>query len=181
MLRFNLLPTQFRERLLFSQKMRKMGGYIKIFVGLLAILSFFLLFALIYLQHQRDFFISELTSTQNDPQNIIIEQIQRNIGQFNEQLKQSLGSTPSINWASLLIDLSSRSPEGIYLNSFIVQDFPPLKKVTLQGKADRRDQLMEFENLLKSSSFFTDINSPLSNYQKTQDILFQISLTIKNP
>jgi len=179
MLRFNLLPQAFQERLLFAQKIRRASTSIKIFFGLLATLSLFLIFTLVYLQKQDALFSEELALIKGTQQNTTIIKIQRDIEHFNNEVKRLFSAPPSSNWSSILIELSTITPQGMSFDSLSLEGKGRSEQVNLRGKARRREDIIQFEKALRQSVFFSKIVSPLSNYQRAENVTFQLSFTLK--
>lgn len=179
MLKFNLLPFELREHFTFSQKTKKASFYIKIFIGLLGILSLFLVFALTYLEHQKEFFTSELKSVTSNPHHVEIEQIQAYIQKFNKKLGEISTVPLSKDWSSLLIEISALTPERVVLEKIAIEGVPPKERLVLEGNAAQSTDLKSFEKKLSASNYFTEVTSPLSNYEKDEDIEFKMSLEIK--
>ncbi|MBI3335112.1 MAG: hypothetical protein HY001_01265 [Candidatus Portnoybacteria bacterium] len=180
LLRFNLLPPSFRQQFLFAQRVKRALLSLNIAVGLLGVLSLFLLFTLVYLQKQEEFFTEELARVKRNPQHLAIERIQNEIQRFNEQLRYLFLAPPSTDWASLLIELAKLAPEGVSLNALVVQGKVPNERVVLEGGAKTREQLIQFERALRSWAFAANVVSPLTNYQKPAQIAFQISFNLKS-
>lgn len=179
LLRFNLLPPSFRQQFLFAQRVKRAFLSIDIVVGLLGVLSLFLLFTLVYLQKQEEFFTEELARVKSNPQHLAIERIQNEIEQFNQQLRYLFLAPPSTDWASLLVELANLAPEGVSLKTLVAQGNVPNERIVLEGEAKTREQLIQFERALRSSAFAANVLSPLANYQKPAQIAFQISFSLK--
>ncbi len=78
-------------------------------------------------------------------------------------------------YAGLLRLLEDIQPEGIALREISGKEYT----MTLSGRADRRDDLLEFENGLKSSECVSRVNVPLSNLFSQSDIDFQLDFDMK--
>ncbi len=181
MLRFNLIPPELRTRFVFLQKAKHFSRYGNILLGLLAMFSLFLLFALVYLQNQQAFFAQELAQAKQNPQNITLEAIKKSSEQFNKELKARVGSSPAIEWYTLLTQLTNLVPTNIALSSISINQAGASTQIALDGKAPERQALRTFENILHSSPLIKDLVSPLSNYQKTENITFTFSFTFAPP
>jgi Tfp pilus assembly protein PilN len=72
--------------------------------------------------------------------------------------------------SDLLIDFNALVPTGIALNSLSVNQ--KTLEVLINGKAVLRENLVAFQNNLENSSFLKDIESPISNILKREDIDF---------
>lgn len=174
MLRFNLLPKEFRERIFIAQQARRASFYVNILFGLTAILSLFLLFILIYLQSREEIFLNDLKEARQNPRTVEIESIQKDIMRFNAQLKEALKTSASPKWSVLLIELSRITPESLNFHTLVVEED---KRITIEGDALTREDLLTFEKRLRQSQFFSNVISPLSNYQSQRDITFHLSFS----
>lgn len=69
-------------------------------------------------------------------------------------------------------------PDGVSLAGFDLN--APTRKLTLSGKAVTRESFLLFEKNLKGkTSVFSEVNSPLSNVLKPDNITFVLVLTLK--
>lgn len=181
MLRFNLIPPELRTRFIFLQKAKHFSRYGNILLGLLAMFSLFLLFALVYLQKQQAFFADELTAVRETPQNIIIEKVRKSSDKFNEELKTRVTNTPSVDWYTFLTELTDFIPPDVALKSIGVTQANASPQIVLEGEASERQVLRTFEDTLRSSPLVKDLISPLANYRRTEDIMFTFSFTLVPP
>jgi len=177
---FNLLPEELKEEFNFTQKIKKTSRYLRMILGLLGLFSLFLLFNLIYLQYLQRTLSEELSLIAHEPSAIAVEQSKRDIQAFNNELNALAKPRRSFDWPLFLNHLALTIPDSITLERLSVQQRSSGVGITLEGKAPQRQDLINFENLLRSSPYVSNVVSPLSNYRKTQDITFQIILDIKN-
>ena len=95
------------------------------------------------------------------------------INNLNEKI-ETLNSvqTDYYNWPQLLANFSNLVPEDVTLVQFNAQ----LKshQFSIQGYAKDRDSFLTFKNSLDQSGFFYNLESPLSDILKKQDITFEI-------
>jgi Tfp pilus assembly protein PilN len=77
-------------------------------------------------------------------------------------------------WTNFFYELSRITPEGVKLRNLSTDQFD----VVLSGKSKSRDELIVFRDRLESSNCFTDVNVPLSNIVKKEDIDFKIEIKI---
>lgn len=179
MLSFNLLPPELRKRVIFSQQAKKIGAHLNVFLGLLGVLSFFLLFVLIYLQNQYVFFRGELDEVKRSSQNLRIEQIKSDIARFNNQLTRISAPLTPPDWTLFLGSLAAVTPEGVVLHSLGVSRNAGDMRISIEGSAKRREDVIQLEKSIRSSPFFSNVVSPLSNYAKTEDVPFTISFFLR--
>jgi Tfp pilus assembly protein PilN len=77
----------------------------------------------------------------------------------------------------ILISLSEITPKNSYIKFFSFDK--EKKEFQIKGWAKSRSDLLEFQNNLEKSKFFTEIEYPLSNLLKEEDIDFEFKGKIK--
>jgi Tfp pilus assembly protein PilN len=80
-----------------------------------------------------------------------------------------------IYWSNIFQELENVIPEGVYLTDVSNRDY----QLVIAGKAKTRDNLLEFQDNIKNSECFMNINMPLSNLVNKEDIVFQMDFAIK--
>jgi len=175
MFKFNLLPPQEKKELELVKFCRLL---IFLSFRLIAVLIIFILIlATTYL------FLSILVKAQSD----LIElrqnnektkhqvEVEDNIRQINQGAKKVLvKQDESIIWTPILEKISEITPSGIYLIDFSYR--ASNDQINIVGWARNRDKLLTFENSLKQTPYFKEIESPLSNLIKQTDINFSFIL-----
>jgi Tfp pilus assembly protein PilN len=78
-----------------------------------------------------------------------------------------------LRWVGLFRQVSDVTPDGIYISNLSTKNYA----VFLAGKAQTRDNLLDFKTRLEENECFQDINVPLSNLVVKNDIDFQIDFT----
>jgi Tfp pilus assembly protein PilN len=78
-------------------------------------------------------------------------------------------------WYRALSQISDVVPEGVYVNTFVTKDF----KVSLSGKAKTREDLISFQDRIKSNECLKNLNVPLSNLVNKNNVDFQIDFEIQ--
>lgn len=73
----------------------------------------------------------------------------------------------------ILTSLAQITPNNTQINSFTFNK--NVNHFLIRGWAEKRADLLKFENNLKNSDFFTEIESPLSNLLKQENINFEFS------
>jgi len=81
------------------------------------------------------------------------------------------------NYSHLLISLADLVPDGIRITNL---SFNEKNAASLSGHAQRREQIIAFQEALEKSNLFENIKNPLENLVKQTDIDFNFSFTIKN-
>lgn len=80
-----------------------------------------------------------------------------------------------LHWSKFFLEFTRLVPQNVYLNSLTTKDY----QISLSGKAKNRDDLLAFQEKLKSSQCFSGVEVPLSNLVSKQDVVFQIDLNVK--
>ena len=179
MLTFNLLPPARQAELNFQKKLKKTIVYGKIFVGLLFILSLFMMFILVFLKNQKALLETQIKTQEEGSRMLSIQAIQKEVKVFNEELKALSASLGAKKWSSLLLTIASLAPPQITLEKISLENMQERRGLVLAGYAPRREHLITFEQNLKASPSFKNVILPLSNFRKTEDISFLVTLEIR--
>lgn len=100
--------------------------------------------------------------------------IEEKIENVNQQLaKINLKQNELVVWTPILEELAKITPSGVYLLNFSYR--LSVNKINLSGWAENRDKLIRFKDLLEESSLFINLESPLSNLIKQNDINFNFT------
>lgn len=101
------------------------------------------------------------------------------IKNFNNQLSRiSNIQSNYIKWTDFLIEFTSTIPPGISLNSIdfkTLNDNESNKTFQLTGVSSDRSALINFENNLEKSEYFSQITTPISALIQKENINFQTS------
>ena len=85
-------------------------------------------------------------------------------------------------WSDLIYQLVRLVPSGISLTNLSFNPAETDQKILLSGRASDRTSLLEFKNNLENSTFLSEINVPLENLLKKENIDFAIKATLNlNP
>jgi len=171
--------------LLSPQKKKKLNEYKTIYT-IKNIGYFVLLFLIIinlsiygtylYLQNQleqKESEINQLKSSITSEGEISINDI---VDEVNEKISQAQNlQSDYILWSDYLSEFSLLVPQNITLNQIVIKQNN--NSITISGQAPLRQNFLNFKNNLESSELLTDINSPISNLMKKENVIF--SLTAK--
>ncbi|HJV32822.1 MAG TPA: hypothetical protein VJ694_02230 [Patescibacteria group bacterium] len=103
--------------------------------------------------------------------------VNNDIRQLNQQISrveslQKLAISPS----SLLRDVAERTPPGVKITGM---DFDvKSQSMRLNGMAAGREDLLKYEEAMKSSPFVKSLQSPISNLFQKTDINFQFMIVL---
>lgn len=174
MIKLNLLPPQEKrevELIDFNYLITSLGFWFLFFLmifSLLLVSTYFSLF--IFLKTQS--LLIETKQNDEEIQNLI--EIEENIKQANEQInKVHLKQKELIIWTPILEELSQIVPRGIYMTGFYYQT--NTDQISISGWADRRETLLSFQKSLEESPCFIEVQSPLANLIKQDNINFSFN------
>lgn len=95
---------------------------------------------------------------------------------------ETLNKQDKISLSNFVNKIIEKKPAGVYITDFLynkVQKKDATEKIiTLSGTANQRDSLLKFKDNLSATGFFKDVNLPLSNLTKDEDVDFLINLTL---
>ena len=104
-----------------------------------------------------------------------ILEIEEKIKQTNQIVKQvCLKQEEMILWTPILEKMAKLVPSGFYLTNFSYQTTN--NQIALNGWANQRENLLDFQESLEEDSFFEEVEAPLSNLIKQKDIDFSFTL-----
>lgn len=78
-------------------------------------------------------------------------------------------------WSLLIEELSRIIPPNVFLTDLTTKAY----EVSIIGKAENREKLVEFQDNLKKSSCLGEVTYPLSNYTSKEDLEFSIDFKVK--
>lgn len=80
-----------------------------------------------------------------------------------------------LNWTSAFYKINKIVPDSIYLSDLATSDY----RISLIGKAKTREDLLKFQENIKSEECFSNIEVPLSNLVSKENVEFQVNFDIK--
>lgn len=177
MIRLNLLPSQEKKDLETAEINRWSAFFsswlliLLIIFILLCLSAYFYLFILVKAQNGLIEDEERHIKTQE------LEQLEKQIGRANQKISQVYNLSKDLKrLMPTLEEFTGLAPQGIYLTNFSYQK--DLQRVNLNGHAQNRNQLLVFQKKLEENSQFTDIDSPISNLLKQEDIDFNLTFKI---
>ena len=75
------------------------------------------------------------------------------------------------------MSLSTSVPQGVQLNSLEIDYLN--KTIRFSGISDTRQNFLDFQELLKKNEMITDLEAPVSDLTKKENIVFNLSVNIK--
>ncbi len=173
----NLIPPDKKKKLINNQRL-KIVLNVEIVLTII-IAGFFLMLGIF--NYILDFNINSYQKIrQNENREVKqfkeLEEYDSRFKQINNQIAQIyLIEQDQFYWSKILIRLSELVPPEIKLNSLITNNY----KITLEGTADNRDELIGFKKKLMNEPELINVDLPLSNLVDKNNIEFQISFEIK--
>jgi Tfp pilus assembly protein PilN len=177
MIKLNLLPPEEKKEIAGQKDFRKVlarGSFsLALVLVFLAILASIWLYLLIQLRSVQEI-ASELEA---NPQNQTFQDIKKEIDGINKKM-QAFDKLESQRkeYSFYLQKLSELVNPGIVFRSVNFVG----SKVSLSGQASTREVLLSLKSALESSPYFQNINAPLSNFLKQNNIGFSFSFELKS-
>lgn len=171
MLNLNLLPLREVKKLEIKRFSELLGCFAVWILFFLIIFSLFLtsvIFCLsIILKSQTE--LIEIRN--NDQKTQYLTEIEDKTKELNKGLALiNLKQKETILWTPIIEELSKITPVGVILTNFSYQ--VSLNQISLRGIADTREDFLYFQDKLGESTCFSEIEAPLSNLIKQNDVNF---------
>ena len=178
MIKLNLLPPEERKKI----ELLEFASLLIFFVFRLSIILIIFIAILITTYFSLNIFVKTqdnlIEIRQSDEKTQYQMEIEEKIENVNQEARRIfIKQNESIVWTPILEELSKITPDGVYLINFSYR--ASNEKIDITGWASNRDKLLVFENSLKESKYFDNINSPLSNLIKQADINFSFTVEPK--
>ena len=171
MLSLNLLPSREIKKIeirRFGELLISFAIWFSFFLIIFSLLlSSTILYLSIILKSQ-----SELIEIrENDKKTQYLTEIEDKTKELNKSLVEIYSKQKEIVlWTPIIEELSKITPSGVYLTNFYSQIFA--EKTSLKGSADTREKFLYFQDKLGQSPCFSEIEAPLSNLIKQNDVDF---------
>lgn len=80
-----------------------------------------------------------------------------------------------LNWLGVFYKINNVIPDNVYLSDLASNNY----KISLIGKSKTREELIKFQENIRSEDCFSNINVPLSSLVSKENLEFQIDFEIK--
>ncbi|NUM25166.1 MAG: PilN domain-containing protein [Candidatus Buchananbacteria bacterium] len=170
MINLNLIPPSKKNELRLTQFYIMIKNFV-IAILLINILSAIaLLSAKVVLQNHFNRIVEQTTLTTK-----YANTLSQDVKNFNTQLN-AVASIQSeyLLWSKFFIDFSKLVPTGIGLDSITIKE----NRILLTGIASTRDELLSFQKNLESSPLFFNIEVPIDNLLRREDIDISVKADI---
>lgn len=191
MIRINLLSPNDKENF----KWEKVNNLIKGWTVwmLLAQAMFFVvfIFAFEYLKIERNAVAFQLEQIKGQSTTKEMNSIEKDLSVYTKKIDDISALKDShLHWSYVLEEIIDSLPDGAKLNNISAVEYVPAKdsknkedkvekfKVDLSGNALTRKDLLSFEQKLKSSDLFFNLEYSDSNYVKSTDVDFRYSFYV---
>lgn len=174
MIKLNLLSPQAKEELEFVNINKLLSSMMIWIVLFLIFFSLLLVSIFIYL-----FIISQsqnrlIQSRQDNPEIQQLALMENKIKEANKLISQTYSRQEQlISWTPIIEKLTELVPDGMYLTNLNYQLAD--NQVSLNGWSNTRENILLFQKALEDSAMFTDVQSPLSNLLKRENIYFNLT------
>lgn len=178
MLQFNLLPENAKQALRWKLLTRDFSALSVFAFFWLAIIAVVLVMAIQYLSIQNAALKERITTEEQKEEIREAQELENQIAILNAQVLtiQGIAREKKHDAVQILETLAPLVPAGSNLTQLSISTDTGV--VTLQGHADLRSQVVTLKMRLEEHELFADIESPLSNIAKSEDITFTFNLTL---
>ena len=108
-----------------------------------------------------------------------VENYEQQIKEINTKINEvEKIQAEAVNWSYLLSLLWEQTPKGIFFNKISLNK--DKNSLILNGLSDTRENLLVLKSLIEDSGYFKNINFPISNLLKKENVNFTISAEIKS-
>lgn len=175
----NLLPLREMKKLEIRRFSELLGSFAIWILFFLIILSLFLSSIIFYLSIILKSQNELIEIRKNDERTKYLTEIEDKTKKLNKSLvKINLKQKEMILWTPIFEELSKITPTGVYLTNFSHQ--ASVDKVSIRGSANTRENFLYFQDKLNESPCFSEIEAPLSNLIKQNDVEFVFNLKPTN-
>ncbi len=179
MLQLNLLPEKEKKNIRLTRMLYLIKIYSQGIIFALLIFIIFLLSIWLYLNIQLKGLKQILNFQLQTPLGKKIQNIENAIQSANQKLsKLNKIQSQQKTYGSFIEELSRLIPSSSHLENLILD--AKTKKITINGYAPTREDVLSIKQALENSPFFTDLEWPLSNLTQTSQINFKFSFKIKD-
>jgi len=174
MITLNIIPPELKKEI----KIKKIYAALKDFYAVLFInVCFIAIIYLVALGVIQAHFVKTIKNSSLLTKSV--ENYEQQIKEINAKINEvEKIQSEAVEWSYLVSFLFSHAPKGIFFNHISVNK--EKNSLTLNGTAAKRENLLALDELLKSSEYFANVNFPLSNLLKKENINFTITAEIKS-
>jgi Tfp pilus assembly protein PilN len=173
----NLLPTD-RKKNLELKKINLLlirNGFVLILA--LSVFLFFLTANLFVLNIYEKINQDQFESRKMNEAKIVAEQVRQELDNKYSETEDFLKFfDKNEGYLKYLEEINSSLPQGVYFKEIKINE----EELIIDGWAENRDDLLNFENNLKEKDFFKQVEMPISNLTSQKNVNFEIIISLKN-
>lgn len=117
------------------------------------------------------------SASANSEQRVLLTQKTKELNDWLTVLKRE--SALDFPWPLMLRTIDQAAPDGVNFHTLNLS--LATHQVTLNGHADTRDHMIAFQQALKALPSLTNVNSPITNLLKHDNINFSMTATFSTP
>jgi len=174
MLRLNIIPAELKQEIKhikILQLFKRLGFLLVSFILVYA--AVFVASSQVLKRYAKDVFANQASIGKNSTE--YIDKVKNINEQINSVAKIQENYIP---FSDFLLDIFKKINQGVKLNQLTIDQ--ETGNFTLSGTADSRDSLLKLKTDLESSGLFSELDLPINNLLKKDDINFTISAKLKN-
>jgi len=169
----NLLPPEGKKQVFKNYWFRVLSVYFTLFGSAFLVTSALLLPTYFYISYQIDA-LSNIISNEKAES---FKKIESSITEANEISELLLNTPNAVNDTEIIKEILNFSGGLVSIDSIKIQKSDrKFKEVIVSGTANDRSSLVAFRDSAEQHKFFDEVNLPLSNLAKDQDIPFSLTL-----
>ncbi|MBU1148885.1 PilN domain-containing protein [Patescibacteria group bacterium] len=174
MINLNLLPPSKKTLLKRQKTLAKVQSLIIYTIIILFFALVFLRGNLYIIKEEIDSLETRIESANQISQSTQGLSLDQEISTFNSLIKNTYNyQNDFLKWSLVLDELADSVPQGISF-SYLNLSKESLS-VEIRGKANTRDNLVNFKNLLENNPNYSDINIPITSFLTKTDLDFKIT------
>lgn len=176
---FNLLPKQYKQALRW-EILSRIFYTTAFFVTLWGLVFGVVIFvSLQYMSIQNDTLTELISVADALEENLEVKNLESQIEEFNALLFsiKDIREAGSSDVSFFIERIAQIVPAGSNLEELTYTS--EANKITLRGHANLRSQIITLQNRLEEDEYFVDVQAPLSNLLKAEDIDFSFILILR--
>lgn len=174
----NLLPPKQKSEIRFERTQSFIiMGIVSVFIVTFSIIALF--FGMeILVENKLKIIQDQVMAKEEQIEKEKVGKLETDIKDLNRYLKRLDGIQKGhLYWSDILKNLIELVPGGVKIASLSANQED--RRIEIQGNANTRDQLLNFEENLRNSKIFEGVESPLSNIVKKENVDFEITFYLK--
>ena len=169
----NLLPPEGKKRVLKNYWLRVLSVYFNLLGSAFFVTSALLLPTYFYVSFQ----IKALGTEMSNEDVESLKKVEASISDANEISELLLDTPDTVNDSDVINQILAFSDGLVSIGTIKIQKKDrKISEVTVSGTANDRSSLVSFRDSAEQHQYFDEVNLPLSNLAKDQDIPFSLTL-----